>query len=206
MYISDGEWSLTVGIYATLLLTYKVFHNIVLPCTPVITTPTPISGQGITVCGCQCLWDMQICRKHICKIYVIDFVLELKISWHWRCTVWCSGLRPQCYNTEYHDVKLCCLYSESIWFCCVGGANSTGLLDVVEYYSIQSNEWCELARLPLAVEGAGAVFLNRQLYVVGGRSKTNYESRAWVCYCSVTMNEIFIMFIIHSVVCVMTGP
>jgi len=70
MYISDGEWSLTVGIYATLLLTYKVFHNIVLPCTPVITTPTPISGQGITVCGCQCLWDMQICRKHICKIYV----------------------------------------------------------------------------------------------------------------------------------------
>jgi hypothetical protein len=42
--------------------------------------------------------------------------------------------------------------------------------------------------------------------VVGGRRKNNYESRAWVCYCSVTMNEIFIMFIIHSVVCVLTGP
>ena len=77
---------------------------------------------------------------------------------------------------------------------------------MVEYYSIQSNEWCELARLPLAVEGAGAIFLNRQLYVVGGRSKTNYESRAWVCFCSVTMNEILILFIIHSVVCVMIGP
>lgn len=157
-------------------------------------------------CGCQCLWDMQICRKHVCKIYVIHFVLELKFSWHWRCTVWCSGLLHQCYNTEYHDINICCLFSQSIWFCCVGGTNSTGLLDVVEYYSVQSNEWCELARLPLAVEGAGAVFLNRQLYVVGGRSKTNYESRAWVCYCSVTRNVIFIMFIIHSVVCVMTGP
>lgn len=75
---------------------------------------------------------------------------------------------------------------------------------MVEYYSIRSNDWCELAHLPLAVEGAGAVFLNGQLYVVGGRGKTNYESRAWVCFCSLKMNEMFIIFVIHSVVYVMT--
>lgn len=64
---------------------------------------------------------------------------------------------------------------------------------MVEYYSIQSNEWCELAHLPVAVQGTGAVFLDQQLYVVGGRTKTNYESRAWVCFCSVTMNEFLII-------------
>lgn len=55
MYVSDGGWSVTVSSYATIFLTYKIFCNIVLPCTPVITTATPISGDGITVCGCQCL-------------------------------------------------------------------------------------------------------------------------------------------------------
>jgi hypothetical protein len=66
-------------------------------------------------------------------------------------------------------------------FCFVGGRDSSSILDVVEYYSIQSNVWCDLTPLPLAVQGAGAVFLNDQLYVVGGRGKTNYESRTWVC-------------------------
>lgn len=68
-------------------------------------------------------------------------------------------------------------------FCFVGGKNSSSVLDMVEYYSIQSNVWCDLAALPLAVQGAGAVFLNDQLHVVGGRGKTNYENRTWVCLC-----------------------
>lgn len=68
-------------------------------------------------------------------------------------------------------------------FCFVGGTNSSNILDMAEYYSIQSNVWCDLARLPVAVLGAGAVFLNDQLYVVGGKGKTNYENRTWVCFC-----------------------
>jgi hypothetical protein len=68
-------------------------------------------------------------------------------------------------------------------FCFAGGTNSSTVLDVVEYYSIQSNVWCDLAPLPLAVQGAGAVFVDDQLYVVGGKGETNYENRTWVCLC-----------------------
>ncbi|XP_069687912.1 kelch-like protein diablo [Periplaneta americana] len=62
----------------------------------------------------------------------------------------------------------------------VGGTNSSTVLDVVEYYSIQSNVWSDLAPLPIAVQGAGAVILDQQLHVVGGRGKNKYENRVWV--------------------------
>jgi hypothetical protein len=65
----------------------------------------------------------------------------------------------------------------------VGGTNSSTVLDVVEYYSIQSNVWCDLAPLPLAVLGAGAAFIEQKLYVVGGKGKTGYENAVWVCFC-----------------------
>lgn len=61
--------------------------------------------------------------------------------------------------------------------------NSSTVLDVVEYYSIQSNVWCDLAPVPLAVQGAGAAFLDQKLYVVGGRGRSGYENRVWVCFC-----------------------
>lgn len=62
----------------------------------------------------------------------------------------------------------------------IGGADSSAFLDVVEYYSIQSNVWCNLAPLPLAVLGAGAAFLDQKLYVVGGKGKTGYQNAVWV--------------------------
>ncbi|KAJ9583040.1 hypothetical protein L9F63_022619, partial [Diploptera punctata] len=62
----------------------------------------------------------------------------------------------------------------------IGGTNSSTVLDVVEYYSIQSNVWSDLSNLPVAVQGAGAVFLDGQLFVIGGRGKTHHEKRAWI--------------------------
>jgi hypothetical protein len=73
--------------------------------------------------------------------------------------------------------------SKNILFCFVGGTNSSEVLDVVEYYSIQSNVWCDLAPLPLAVLGAGAAFLDQKLYVVGGKSRTGFENGVWVSFC-----------------------
>ncbi|PSN37426.1 hypothetical protein C0J52_19033 [Blattella germanica] len=54
------------------------------------------------------------------------------------------------------------------------------VLDVVEYYSIQSNVWSDLAPLPVAVQGAGAAFLYQQLYVVGGKGERDNEKRVWM--------------------------
>jgi hypothetical protein len=76
------------------------------------------------------------------------------------------------------------LRSLHILFYSIGGTNSSTVLDVVEYYSIQSNVWCDLAPLPLAVLGAGAAFLDQKLYVVGGKSRTGYENGVWVRFCS----------------------
>ncbi|XP_067000718.2 kelch-like protein diablo isoform X2 [Anabrus simplex] len=62
----------------------------------------------------------------------------------------------------------------------IGGRSEDSVVDLVECYNIQSNEWCELPALPSAVVGAGAAFVDQQLMVVGGEVDGIIDRKAWM--------------------------
>ena len=61
-----------------------------------------------------------------------------------------------------------------------GGINREKLVDVCEFYNVQSNEWSTLAPLPIAVHGSGAAYPNQVICIIGGKSEQEIERRCWV--------------------------